>query len=107
MEWILLSHSRGDRAQVGHLKAVLEESHAFGQAPYREKATAVAMEVRIIRAWVDDSIRLEGHENRIDPDRWRPLIISFCQFYGLGPQLKESALARIPESSYRPAAHMS
>ena len=71
-----------------HLEAVLKESHAFGQAPYREKATAVAMEVRIIRAWVDDSIRLEGHENRIHPDRWRPLIMSFGQFYGLGSQLQ-------------------
>ena len=90
-----------------HLEAVLKESHAFGQAPYREKATAVAMEVRIIRAWVDDSIRLEGHENRIHPDRWRPLIMSFGQFYGLGSQLQESTLARIHESSYRPAAHMS
>ena len=90
-----------------HLEAVLEESHAFGHAPYREKTTAVAMEVRIVRAWVDESIRLDGHENRVDPERWRPLIMSFCQFYGLGPQLQESTLARIPESSYRPAAHMS
>jgi flavin reductase (DIM6/NTAB) family NADH-FMN oxidoreductase RutF len=88
------------------LEAVVEESRAFGHAPYRSP-TAVGIEVRIVRAWVDESIRLDGHENRIDPDRWRPLIMSFCQFYGLGPRLQDSTLAQIPESAYRPAAHMS
>jgi hypothetical protein len=41
--------------------------------------------------------------NRIDPDKWRPLIMSFQQFYGLAPhQLHDSELAKIPESLYRP-----
>ena len=89
-----------------HLEAVLEESHTFGHSPHRS-LTAVCIEVRIVRAWVDESIRLEGHENRIDPDRWHPLIMSFCQFYGLGERVHDSTLAQIPETSYRPAAHMS
>jgi hypothetical protein len=25
---------------------------------------------------------MDGNTNRIDPDRWRPLIMSFGQFYG-------------------------
>ena len=48
----------------------------------------------------------EGYENRIDPDLWRPLMMSFCQFYGLGERLHDSTLAEIPEVAYRPAAHM-
>jgi hypothetical protein len=42
-----------------------------------------------------------GGDDRIDPDRWRPLIMSFCRFYGLGEEVHTSRLAEIPESSYR------
>ncbi len=82
------------------LEAVLVDSRPFSRA-------AVGIEVRIVRAWVDESLQLDGHQNRIDPDRWRPLIMSFGQFYGLGSRVHESTLAQIPESAYRPAAHMS
>ncbi len=85
------------------LEAVLEQSHVFGHAPYRAP-TAVGIEVRIVRAWVDESLVVDG--NRIDPDRWRPLMMSFCQFYGLSGQVHASKLGEIPEASYRPAAHM-
>jgi hypothetical protein len=38
----------------------------------------------------------------LDPDKWRPLIMSFQRFYGLAPeQLHESHLGRIPEKAYR------
>jgi hypothetical protein len=33
-------------------------------------------------------------------------MMSFCRFYGLGPEIFDSTLAEIPESSYRPVAHM-
>ena len=40
--------------------------------------------------------------DRIDPDKWRPLIMSFQEFYGLTPmKLAPSALAEIPERLYR------
>jgi flavin reductase (DIM6/NTAB) family NADH-FMN oxidoreductase RutF len=81
------------------LEAVLEQSHPFGR-------NAVAIEVRIVRSHIDESILLAGHENRIDPDLWRPLVMSFTHFYGLGPRLHESTLAQIPETAYRPAATM-
>ncbi len=87
------------------LEGVLEKCHAFGHAPDREPR-ALGMEVRIVRAHVDEAILLAGTENRIDPDRWRPLMMSFCEFYGLGPRLHQSTLAQIPEVAYRPAAHM-
>ncbi len=45
---------------------------------------------------------MEGEENRVDPDKWQPLIMSFQQFYGLAPgKLHRSELAEIPESMYR------
>ncbi|MHB8455874.1 MAG: hypothetical protein ACYDDO_14540 [Acidiferrobacterales bacterium] len=58
-------------------------------------------DVRIQVAQVEESIFMNGEVNRIDPEKWRPLIMSFRQFYGLGPQLEASMLAKIPESLYR------
>jgi flavin reductase (DIM6/NTAB) family NADH-FMN oxidoreductase RutF len=87
------------------LEAVLEATHDFGHRPDKAPG-ALAFEVRIVRAHIEPSILMAGHENRIDPDLWRPLIMSFCQFYGLGSQLRSSILAEIPESSYRPVPHM-
>jgi hypothetical protein len=52
---------------------------------------------------VDERIRMVGHDDRIDPERWRPLIMNFCQFFGLGSIVHHSTLAEIPESAYRPA----
>jgi hypothetical protein len=46
---------------------------------------------------------MDGQPDRIDPDKWRPLIMSFQQFYGLTPhKLQHSELGQIPESAYRP-----
>jgi flavin reductase (DIM6/NTAB) family NADH-FMN oxidoreductase RutF len=62
---------------------------------------SVAVEVAITRVHVHPDIRLPGTENRIDPDAWRPLIMSFQHFYGLGDQLHPSRLATIDEEWYR------
>lgn len=87
------------------LEAVLEAVHPFGTRP--DKApTAFAFEVRIIRVHVDDAILKAGVINHIDPDKWRPLIMSFCHFYGLGERLWDSTLAQIPEEAYRPVMRM-
>lgn len=61
----------------------------------------VCVEVRITRVHTHPSILAEGRQNHIDPDRWRPLIMSFQRFYGLGPELSVSRLANIPEAMYR------
>jgi len=61
----------------------------------------VAVEVAISRVHVHPDIRLPGTENRIDPDAWRPLIMSFQHFYGLGDRLHPSKLATIDEEWYR------
>jgi hypothetical protein len=59
-------------------------------------------EVRIQRVHVRQDLLMEGQKNHIDPDKWRPLIMSFQQFYGLAPgKLHPSTLGLVPEESYR------
>jgi flavin reductase (DIM6/NTAB) family NADH-FMN oxidoreductase RutF len=87
------------------LEAVLETTHPFGNRPDKA-STALAFEVRVVRTHIDEAILLAGVDDRIDPDKWRPLIMSFCQFYGLGERVWQSTLAEIPETAYRPVPHM-
>jgi flavin reductase (DIM6/NTAB) family NADH-FMN oxidoreductase RutF len=62
---------------------------------------ALALEVGIERLHLDESILMNGNSDRVDPDAWRPLIMSFAQFYGLaGGASHPSELARIPERHY-------
>ncbi|KAF2007033.1 hypothetical protein P154DRAFT_597488 [Amniculicola lignicola CBS 123094] len=61
----------------------------------------LAFELKILRTHVHEEIRMEGYGNRIDPDRWRPLIMSFQELYGLGGKVVVSRLAEIGEEGYR------
>jgi flavin reductase (DIM6/NTAB) family NADH-FMN oxidoreductase RutF len=62
----------------------------------------VALEVKVLRTHVHEEIRMEGLENRIDPDKWKPMIMSFQELYGLkGKKVDESVLANISEEEYR------
>ena len=87
------------------LEAVLEATHPFGRRPDKP-TTALAFEMRIVRAHIDESILVDGKSKHVDPDKWRPLLMSFCQFYGLGERVGHSTLAEIPEESYRPVPHL-
>jgi hypothetical protein len=59
-------------------------------------------EVRIQRVHVRPDLLMDGFDNRIDPDKWRPLIMSFQEFYGLAPgKVRPSRLGEIPEALYR------
>ncbi|MEV6824826.1 flavin reductase family protein [Amycolatopsis sp. NPDC051102] len=78
------------------MEAVVEAVHPVG-----DDGGIVAFEVRVQRVFVHDSVRMAGSDDRIDPDSWRPLIMSFQKFYGLGGQVHPSALSRIPERLYR------
>ena len=86
-----------------HLEAVLTGTHPLAQQDPLRKGHLVALEVQIVRVHVQDEIRMAGYEDRIDPTRWKPLIMNFCQFFGLGDIVHSSTLAEIPESAYRPA----
>ena len=67
-----------------------------------EAGNLIALEVRILKVRAMPEILRESDNNRIDPDKWRPLIMSFCNFYGLGSQIHDSRLSEIPEELYRP-----
>lgn len=63
----------------------------------------IALEVKVLRTHVHNNIRMAGHANRIDPDKWHPLIMSFQELYGLAPKkVSQSRLAQINEEGYRP-----
>jgi flavin reductase (DIM6/NTAB) family NADH-FMN oxidoreductase RutF len=79
------------------LEATAQSIHPIGA-----DGRAVAIETKIERVHVHESILADGEPDRIDPDKWRPLIMSFQQFYGLTPErVEDSELAKIPESLYR------
>lgn len=66
------------------------------------KGLVLAVEVRILRVRIHESLRLEGHRNRVDADRWKPLIMMFCDLYGLrAGKLEHSKLADVEEELYR------
>lgn len=83
------------------LEAVVEATHGIAEDDLRQHGNLVCIEVRIQRVHIEESILMDGEPNRVDPDMWRPLIMSFQEFYGLGPQLQSSTLGQIPESLYR------
>ncbi|MFG1619870.1 flavin reductase family protein [Nonomuraea wenchangensis] len=78
------------------METVVEAVHPIG-----EGGGTLAFEVRVQRVWAHEGIRLAGTDDHIDPDAWRPLIMSFQKLYGLGPQVHPSTLATIPERMYR------
>ena len=87
-----------------HLEAELAAVHPMAADDPARRGRAVALEVRIVRVHVTDAVRLAGYPDRIDPERWRPLIMSFQHFFGLGDRVHRSTLAAIPEAAYRIAA---
>ena len=76
-----------------HMEGVVHEWHPFGK-----NVSANVFEVHISRLHVEESL-LVGDESRshIDAGKWRPLIMSFCRFFGLGEEVHPSRLA---ESSF-------
>lgn len=62
----------------------------------------IALELHVLRVHVVDDLRMKGFANRVDPDKWRPLIMSFQQLYGLsGGRAGESQLGKVDEELYR------
>lgn len=59
------------------------------------------VQAEVVAVHVDPRLRVPGHPDRVDPDAWRPLIMSFQRFYGLGGQVHPSRLAGIDEEAYR------
>jgi len=62
--------------------------------PFEKNVNANVFEVHIVKLHVDESLLLKnGSRPHIDPVRWRPLIMNFCRFFGLGGEVHPSRLA--------------
>jgi len=53
------------------------------------------VEVTIIRTHVADCLLNAEKRHHIDPDKWKPLIMNFLEFYGLGELVHPSRLAKV------------
>jgi flavin reductase (DIM6/NTAB) family NADH-FMN oxidoreductase RutF len=88
------------------LEAVVAATHGIGDDSDELRGFISLIEVRIQRVHVHPDLLVAGHPNRIDPDKWSPLIMSFQKFYGLSRQVHPSRLADIPESAYAPLSKL-
>jgi flavin reductase (DIM6/NTAB) family NADH-FMN oxidoreductase RutF len=73
------------------LEAKVETIHQLGDAENHLAAIAVS----IIRTHVSAEILNSEKRHYIDPDKWRPLIMNFLEFYGLGEKVRPSRLAKV------------
>jgi flavin reductase (DIM6/NTAB) family NADH-FMN oxidoreductase RutF len=83
------------------MEAVVAAKHDLMEDDDAARGRIVTFEVRVTRVHTHPDIMMDGLPNRVDPDKWRPLIMSFQRFYGVGDEVHESTLARIPEEKYR------
>ncbi len=74
------------------MEGIVHDHRSFGK-----NVSAVAFEVHITRLHVDESLLFagsaEGERPHIDPERWQPLLMSFCRFFGMGGEVHPSRLA--------------
>ena len=82
------------------MECVVEAVHPIAASDQVQKGMIMSFELRVQCTRLDESILLNGNPDRVDPDKWRPLIMSFQEFYGLGKKIRPSTLAEIPESLY-------
>jgi flavin reductase (DIM6/NTAB) family NADH-FMN oxidoreductase RutF len=71
------------------MEAVVRDIRPFGK-----HVNANAIEVDVVKLHVDESLLMgDAARPHIDPVKWRPLIMSFCRFFGLSEELHPSKLA--------------
>ncbi|SDD22132.1 flavin reductase family protein [Glycomyces harbinensis] len=79
------------------LECVVDAVHTFAE-------TASAVEVRVVRAHVEERLVIPGTDH-VDPVGWDPLIMKFCEFFGRGEYVHPSRLAeawRMPHQGLTP-----
>ena len=84
------------------LEAVVAARHGIMDDDPQVAGLISAFEVRITRVHVHPGLLMDGHENRIDPARWQPLIMNFQKLYAVSnTEIVPSRLAEIDEKIYR------
>jgi flavin reductase (DIM6/NTAB) family NADH-FMN oxidoreductase RutF len=62
--------------------------------PFGKNVNANVFEVHIVKLHVEEDLLADdGPRPHIDAERWRPLIMSFCRFFGLSGEVHPSRLA--------------
>ena len=82
------------------MEAGLQAIHSIAEDDENQNGKILTMEFRILRVYLDQKILIKGTNHRVNPDKWKPLIMSFQKFYSLGDQVHRSKLATIPEVLY-------
>ncbi|MCC5578801.1 flavin reductase family protein [Microtetraspora sp. AC03309] len=70
------------------LECMVDTTHPFGGP----ETNATAFHVRVVRAHVDEELIIPG-THYVDPLKWDPLIMKFCEFFGGGQNVHPSRLA--------------
>src|SRR5258708_4211113 len=71
------------------MEGVVHETRPFGK-----NVSANAFEVHIVKLHVEESLLIgDESRSRIDPEKWRPLIMSFCRFFGMSGEVHPARLA--------------
>jgi flavin reductase (DIM6/NTAB) family NADH-FMN oxidoreductase RutF len=97
-----LVRPEGIREFPVHLEATVQNIYDFATNDPRMAIRSCAVEVTIHRVHAEDGLLDKEHPHRIDPDRWRPLIMSFRQLFGLATINHSSRLGLGPEEMYAP-----
>lgn len=71
------------------LEAVVDRIHPFAEGG----SGVVAVDARVVRVHVEENLLVPNNSRYIDADKWDPLIMKFCEFYGDGRNLHSSKLA--------------
>lgn len=84
------------------MECELAEGHQLMKDFPDLKGVVVAIELKVLRTHVLDSIRMPGYPNRVDPDKLRPMFMAFQELYGMrGGKLAKSTLGKVSEEKYR------
>ena len=73
------------------LEAKVKNIYQLGE----EEDGLATIEVSIIRTHASEAILNADKRHHIDPDKWRPLIMNFLEFYTLGERVFPSRLAEV------------
>jgi flavin reductase (DIM6/NTAB) family NADH-FMN oxidoreductase RutF len=89
------------------MEVQLVAAHPVAGDSEGQRGKILSIELKVVQVHLESNILMDGFTNRVDPDKWKPLIMSFQQFYGLGDKIHASTLSQIPEPLYRtPDIHM-
>jgi flavin reductase (DIM6/NTAB) family NADH-FMN oxidoreductase RutF len=70
------------------LECVVSAAHPFGGP----ETKVTAFQVRVVRAHIEEELIIPG-THYVDPLKWDPLIMKFCEFFGGGRNVYPSRLA--------------